>query len=201
MLGFFYNLLVAFKDMKIKYLYQLVFLICLYGCSDNLSERGLIIICSPRQGFQYYDPPRAEYNYRYNTISITNDTTVAIQVDVVFSETEMSLKDDSIRFKVFLLPRHLTPNEQHYDQQMSKELKRFLDFEINTSEHLSTVINPSENCVFTFGVLTNARYPDPTTPYQTKLLTSCENSSVNSLKLKINDSLIIPCGTFSYLKK
>lgn len=202
--------------MTIKNLFRLVFLIFLYGCSDNSShyanrtgeeiktgekQSGLYIENGPRQGMQYIDSTGAEYNYRYNTITIWNDSTVAIQLEIDFLEMGMNLKD-SIKSKVFLLPRHLTPNEQRFDTRgMSEELKRFLDFEIDNPVHLSKVLNPREKCVLTFGFLTDTKYPDPTTPYETELLISHENSSAISFKLKINDTLIIPCGQFSYMQK
>ena len=196
--------------MTVKHLFRLVFLICLYGCSGNADnhvnragekQSGLYIENGPRQGMQYFDSSGAEYNYRYNTITIWNDSTVSIQLEIGFSEMGMNLKD-SIKSKIFLLPRHLTPNEQHFDTGgISEELKRFLDFEIDNPEHLSKVLNPREKCVLTFGVLTDSKYTDPTTPYETKLLTSNENTTAISLKLKINDTLIIPCGQFSYTQK
>ena len=196
--------------MTVKHLFRLVFLICLYGCSGNSDnhvnrtgekQSGLYIENGLRQGMQYVDSTGADYNYRYNTITIWNDSTVAIQLEIGFSEMGMNLKD-SIKSKIFLLPRHLTPNEQHFDAGgMSEELKRFLDFEINSPVHLSKVLNPKEKCVLTFRVLTDTKYPDPTTPYETKLLTSHENTSAISLKLKINDTLIIPFGQFSYVQK
>ncbi len=201
--------------MAIKNLFRFVFLIFLYSCSYNSNhyanrtgeeirtgemQSGLYIENGPRQGMQYIDSTGAEYNYRYNTITIWNDSTVAIQLEIDFSEMGMNLKD-SIRSKVFLLPRHLTPNEQHFDTGgMSEELKKFLDFGIDNPEHLSKVLNLREKCVLTFGVLTNTKDPDPTTPFETKLLTSKENSSTISFKLKINDNLIIPCGQFSYIE-
>ncbi len=212
--------------MTVKHLYQLVFLVCLYGCSaisaddqahitgqsitdfstnDQVSKTdqskiGLYIENGQRQGFQYLDSSKTEYNYRYYTITITNDTIIPIQLEIGFSKTEMSLSNSS-NSKVFLLPRHLTPNEQHFDHSISMELKRFLDFEIGKLEHLNKTLSPNEKCVLTFGVLTDTKYPDPTTPFETKLLTSNENSSVISFKLKINDTSIIPCGQFSYLEK
>ena len=215
--------------MTVKNLVRLVFLICLFGCSGNSGnfaykadpkqfshnfkndpkqalqyrylQFGLYIENGPRQGMQYFDSSFAEYNYRYNTITIRNDSTAAIQLEIGFLETGMNLKD-SMRSKFFLLPRHLTPNEQHMDSGgISKELKRFLDFESDHPVHLSKVLKPREKCVLTFGVLTNRKYPDPTTPYETELLTSHENTSATSLKLKINNTLIIPCGQFSYIQK
>ena len=192
--------------MTIKILFQLIFLICLYGCSNNSDgyagrkgqkQFGLYIENGPRQGFQYFDSAKTEYNYRYNTITITNDTIIPVQLEIGFSYTEKNI-GESNKSKVFLLPRHLTPSEQHFDESMSDELKRFLDYDIDKPEHLNKTLNTTEKCVLTFGVLTNTKYPDPTTPYETKLLISNESSSALSLKLKINDTLIIPCGIASY---
>ena len=196
--------------MTFKHLFRLVFLIFLYGFSGNADSHvnrtyeklsGLYIENGPRQGMQYVDSNGAEYNYRYNTITIWNDSTVAIQLEIGFSEMGRNLID-SIKSKIFLLPRHLTPNEQHFDTGgISEELKKFLDFEIDNPVHLSKVLNPGEKCVLTFGVLTDTKYPDPTTPYETELLTSREKTSAISLRLKINETLIIPCGKILCIQK
>lgn len=196
-------------NMTVKYLSQLVFLICLYRCSVNSidqknrtgqTEFGLSIINGQRQGFQHFDSTGTEFNYRYNTITITNDTLIPIRIEIGFQATDKNLSNSS-KSKYFLLPRRLTPAYQHMDTSLSQELKQFLDFEINTTEHLNKTINPKEKCVLTFGVLTDANYPDPTTPYQTKLLTEKNSSSKITLKLKINDTLTIPCGHVTYIQK
>lgn len=206
--------------MTIKLLYRLIFLICLYGCSPNskdYSDRapvlignrqfggekqfGLYITNAPRQGMQYFDSAYTAYNYRYYTITITNDTLIPIHLDISFPESALDLKD-SIRSKVFLLPRHLTPNEQHFDTGgMSKELKRFLDVGIHTPVYLSKTLKPTEKCTMTFGILTDRKYFDPTTPYDTGLLTTIKSSSEIVVELKINENLIIPCGHISYINK
>lgn len=76
-----------------------------------------------------------------------------------------------------------------------------MDLEIDTPVHLDKTIKPTEKYVVTFGVLTDSKYLDPTTPFGTRLLSTNENSSAVSIKLKISDSLIIPCGQFSYIEK
>ncbi len=188
-------------------MFLLLFSIWLYSCSDNTDSRvnrphptqfGLSIENGQRQGFQYYDSTNTEYNYRYNTITITNDTTVPIQLKIGFSEKDLNKISYS---KVFLLPRPLTPNKQQFDNSISDGLKRFLDVDTGKQEHLSKTLKPNEKCVLTFGVLTDIKYPDPTTPYETKLLTHKEIPSAISCKLKINDTLVIPCGHFRYLEE
>lgn len=157
------------------------------------TQFGLAIENGPRQGFQYL-----HYDYRYFTITITNDTTLPVQLEIGLLERE--LKEDSSS-NVFLLPRRLTPKEQHFDQSMSDELRRFLEFEIDKKEHLSSVVNPSEKCVLTFGVLTDTKYPNPTTPFGTQLLTSKENESKVSCWLKLNEAFIIPCGHIEFIHR
>ncbi|MDQ3046602.1 MAG: hypothetical protein M3R27_03570 [Bacteroidota bacterium] len=183
--------------MTVKTYFRLL-IFFLYGCSDN-SDRsesksghtqfGLYIENGPRQGFQYFDSAKTEYNYRYNTFTITNDTTVSIQLEIGFSEIDVK---DIGYSKVFLLQRQLTPSEG---------LKRFLDLDTDKPEHLNKTLKPTEKCVFTFGVFTDTKYSDPTTPYETKLLTSKEISPTISCRLKINDTLVIPCGHFKYIEE
>lgn len=192
--------------MIVKYFIKILFIL-LCSCSSNLVKKdfgksekqfGLHIENGQRQGFQYFDSTKTEYNYRYYTITITNDTIVPILLQINFDKTGI-LVNDNVKSKIFLLPRHLTPDKQHVDQTMSKELIRFLDVEIDTPQKLIKTIKQSEKCVLTFGVLTDTKYLDPTTPYGTEILTSNKDLSVISMKLKINDRLIIPCGKFSYL--
>ena len=192
--------------MTLNYFIELFFIL-LFGCSCNSVKQdfgkgekqfGLHIDKGPRQGFQYFDSTKTEYNYRYYTIEITSDTIVPILLKINFDTTDIPV-NDSIKSKIFLLPRHLTPDKQQFDQTMSKELIKFLDVEIDNPQNLIKTLKQGEKCVFTFGVLTDIKYFDPTTPYSTEILTSNENLSVIAMKLKINDRLIIPCGQFSYI--
>ena len=195
-------------NMKVKHFLQLLFIL-LYGCSYNSGKQengkgekqfGLHIENGPRQGFQYFDSTKTEYNYRYYTMTITNDTIIPVLFQFHFDTTAI-LVNDSVKSKIFLLPRQLTPEKQQFDQTISKELIKFLDVEIDTPLNLNKTLEPSEKCVLTFGVLTDTKYFDPTTPFGTEILTSNENLSAISMKLKINDRLIIPCGQFSYINK
>ncbi len=194
--------------MKPKQLLHLILLISLLGCAGNSLKQqnateekqfGLAIQNGPRQGFQYFDSTKTEYLYTYNTITITNDTTFPIQLEIGLPNLQKGL-GDSCHSKVFLLPRHLTPKAQHFDATMPVGLKQFLDFDTNKAEHLSKKISPSEKCVLTFGLLTNTKCPNPTTAFGTKLLLSKENSETLSVQLKLNDTLVLPCGRILHLK-
>jgi hypothetical protein len=191
--------------MTPDHLLLILFLVCFSNCSDSsekkadetdLRHSGLYIENGPRQGFQYFDSSGKEYNYRYYTITLTNDTTIPVRLELGFTLTEKMLSDTS-NSEIFLLPRHLTPKQQQFDPGgMSKELKTFLDFEITNSVQLDKTIKPTEKCVLTFGVLTDRKFTDPTTAFATTLLPSNKK-----FKLKINDSLTIPCGQYSYIDK
>ena len=83
-------------NMTVKYFIQLLFIL-LYSCSSNLvktdfgkgeKQFGLHIENGPRQGFQYFDSTKTEYNYRYYTITITNDTIVPILLQINFDKTD-----------------------------------------------------------------------------------------------------------------
>ncbi len=172
--------------MTIKHLFQLIFFVFLFGCSNNsgditkrdrIGEKqfGLFIEIGPRQGYQFFDATGTEHNYRHYTITVTNDSITPVDLEIYFPKTAQVLKD-SCKSKVFLIPRLLT-------------------------QHLYKTLKPTEKCVFILGVLTDTRCPDPTTPFDTRILTSNEHSSVISIKLKLNDTLKIPCGQFSYVKK
>jgi len=187
----------------------LLFTVSVFSCSDNESKKhlqnisekhfGISIENGPRQGFQYFDSARCEYDYRYVTTTITNDSIVPVHLEIYFSEEYNSLRThDSLNSKVFLLPRALTPKRQHFDGSMSKELKDFLDTEIDTPISLDTTINPKEECVIRFGVLTDIEYVDP---MRIALITSIKNRSALSLQLSIDNGLIIPCGQISFSTK
>jgi hypothetical protein len=201
--------------MTVKLLYRLLFSICFCGFSINANSQvnnlnnhlnvrggnqfGLYIDCGQRQGMQYFDAANTEYNYRYYTITVTNDSTTSIHLNINFSRAEMGLRD-TLKSKIFLLPRQLTPEEQHFDRGgMSNELKKFLDLEIGTPIQLNKTLKPTEKCVMTFGILTARKDLDPTTPFDTKRLTLIKNSSGLSVMLKINETLLIPCGQISYI--
>jgi len=185
---------------QIYLLAPLIFLLGCFGNSDHYSNHknntssGLSIENGPRQGFQYIDSNSTEYNYRYYTITLTNDTTVPIQLSFGFTSLVTRLNDTSLT-KIFLLPRHLTPKQQQYDTHgISPALQYYLDHELEKLIQLDKTIQPKEKCVLTFGVLTNIKYSDPTTSYGTNLL-----ARNGKFELKITNALILPCGQYSFI--
>ncbi len=193
-----------------NYLFLLLTSICLLGCSGpsqqtttqpKIGEKqsGLFVEHGPRHGFQYVDSAGMEYNARYFSLPLTNDTVIPIQLEVYFPEAARNIID-STHSKVFLLPRNLTPDGLFFDHNLTN-LQRFMDAGVYNGEHLNKTLQPCEKCILAFGVLTNIKYPDPTFPIGGKLVTTIENESTVSLKLEISDTLISPCGKLIYLKK
>lgn len=195
-----------------KHLLRLLLIICIYATAGNSYSQlikttgekkfGLNIKNGPRQGLQYFDSTKTENSYRYYTMTITNDSTIPIQLNIYFSQKEVGLNDRR-KSKVFLLPRQLTPAATQFDKSISNELKKYLDMKSHTPEHFNKILKPEEKCVLTFGFLTNSNLwtYDPTNRFDPKLIVSKEKSSAQSIKLKISDTLIILCGQFSYINK
>ncbi len=216
--------------MIFKNLFGLLFIFGLYSCIESPPEEvrynkyfgsyskkyyKISIENGPRQGFQYYDSKGTEYNYRYITTTITNDSLVSIRLQISFSKEYNYLRSNNIlKSKVFLLPRKLTPEQQHFENTMSKELKQFLDREVNIPVSLDKIINPNERLVVTFGVLTEIKYGEfmfmelisSNKPFHLNrndslenLVYSPENSQTFYLALDLVNSFLIPCGQISFI--
>lgn len=195
-----------------KYLAIAILLSGIYSCSEgwnsNTSSQdqkqfGFYILNGPRQGFQYVDSCSTEYNYRYYTIALTNDSSLSAELNISLPNGYDSLSSarDTIHLasKLFLLPRKLTPEKQHFDLILSKELKHFLDKGINHPETLHTILRPQKTCVITIGVLTNVTKADPTTPVHSGLLLKTKGDSTAIVMFKLNHSTIVPCGQITYI--
>src|SRR5437867_3823315 len=97
-----------------------LFMLFAFSCSDKQQEKhpdkkhsGLYIENGPRQGLQYFDSLGIEYKYRYVTTTIINDSIVPIQLKISLSKDyNYPFAINSTKFRVFLLPRKLTPEKQ-----------------------------------------------------------------------------------------
>ncbi len=190
--------------MTFKNLVGLLFLIVLFSCADSKDisngqtnsieklPRGFYIENGPRQGFMFADSIGPQYTYRYITSTIINDSTASMRLEINFSETKNTVKD-SLKSIVFLLPTHLTPEKQQFDQYMSRELKWFLSRVTKTPISLDTILGPKQKCVMTFGILTDVKYAEP---FGICLKGSTINASTTTLALCF-DKYLIPCGQIS----
>jgi hypothetical protein len=185
---------------------------------------GISILNGPRQGFQYRDTAGVEYAYRLITTEIINDTTLPVNVDVAFKGVyDHPCFDSGPKFRLFLLPRELTPEHQRFDTEVSPELKHFLDAGPNTGIELHQKIQPGESVAMSIVALTEKKYIDP---FQLAVMTKNHlhqfnghhsliqkkvfESEVNTLSLGLDffdlfgkDTakcyLVVPCGKITFM--
>ena len=181
----------------------------------DLLKSGIQIEHGGYRGTGYTDSLGREYNLRNNPITITNDSSVSMHVQIAFQE-EYDYTDDmgDEKFRVIPLPKEWA-REGTTDSMFEV---MWLTFENHLDRPiLSDTIEPGERFVFALGTL----YPKPAEPWwvvpnelfaHTDLNTypDCNwrmekdprsNSEINlGLKLLLGEGCrIIPCGRITYL--
>jgi hypothetical protein len=187
---------------------------------------GLGILHGQRQGLGFEDSQHRRFNYRYITSTIINDSLVPLHLSIELKNVyHCPNQTKSPTFRVFLLPRSLTPRRMHLDSETSEALKTFLNSDKLGSVQLDTILQPHQEVSLSIGVLTAT---DANDPGQLALLLGEHdfnfyahdsliwaakkelNANVISLGLdffqffeKTDDQgyLLIPCGTYEFLRK
>ncbi|MDN5204228.1 hypothetical protein QQ008_22745 [Fulvivirgaceae bacterium BMA10] len=204
------------------------FLIVLVGCSGNQqtskgelqiengpnqhlgSKSGLLIDNGINRGTSYTDSLGTDYNLRYIPITITNDSTIPVHLQIAFSkEYDYPAAYGDEKFRVFLLPKEWADTIT-ITNSMFDELKNYIDRPL-----LNETIEPGEKCVVAIGTLysrpTNCGVLPNALFLQNKgdLYHECDglinqDKSTNSqlaLGLKLDlcgRCTLIPCGQISY---
>ena len=118
------------------------------------ADRRLRIENGPNQGLSHTDTLGIKYNYRYLTSTITNDSTVPIHLRIALSsEYAYPAAHGDRKYKVFLLPRELTPDAPSLVNNMTDGLGSFLDRCLENPYILDRILEPREQCVVTIGTL------------------------------------------------
>ena len=160
----------------------------LIGCygSGQTPENGLRIENGINRGLNYTDAQKIKYSYRYIPITITNDSTTAIHVQIALSNKyNYPAAYGDQQFKVFLLPKELTTEKVTWDsityELGNNELREFFEKDLNLPYVLNETLDPGEKCDITIGTL----YPRPT------------NCGIlpNALFIKNNDSFYKKCDS------
>ena len=188
--------------MTIKFSIGLLFLFVFCNCSYNTNDQGdysgFYIENGPRQGLKYIDSIGPQYDYTCVTTTIRNDSVVPMRLKINFSKEDSTL-NDSLKAKVFLLPKRLTTEKKQFYTSMSKELRNFLNGVDEATVSLDTLLSANEKCVMTFGILTNTKYGQP---YGIGLRALNKSSSKVTLELsfyrKPGKQYLIPCGEISF---
>ena len=133
------------------------------SCPELEVQNGLQIENGPNQGLNYTDTLGTKYSYRYITTTITNDSTISINLQIASSnEYAYPAPYNDQKFRVFLLPKELSPDKITYDRSSyelgDNEIRSFFDRGLNPPYILNETLEPGEKCVVTFGTL----YPNPT---------------------------------------
>ena len=118
------------------------------------SKSGLQIEYGPNQGLTHTDTLGTKHNYRYITATITNDSTIAIHLQIALSnEYDFPAACGDKKYKVFLLPKELTPDTAALINVITNGLGNFLDRCLDTPYILNKTLEPGEKSVVTFGTL------------------------------------------------
>jgi hypothetical protein len=214
--------------MKFKNILGL--LIVLMGCfpsqetpkDEMQAEKGLM---SPKSGLlfdnginrgtTYRDTLGIDFNLRYIPITITNDSTIPVHLQIAFSrEYNYPTAETDQKFKVIPMPKEWALDGVGVTDRMFNELKDYID-----DPTLNETLESGEEFVFAIGTL----YPRPpkTTGVLPKALFahidagvffSCDwlmkkEPSLNppkvlGLKLVFGESCtVIPCGQISYSER
>ena len=93
-------------------------------------------------------------NYIFITATITNDSTIPIHLQVAISE-EFEFPDSCIdnKYKVFLLPKELTPDTATLYNNITDGVGNFLDKCLDNPYVLNKTLEPGEYSVITIGTL------------------------------------------------
>ena len=180
------------------------------------SKDGLKIESGANQGMTHTDTLGTRYNYRYVTSIITNDGTAPIHLRIALSnQYDYPAAYGDRKYKVFLLPKELTPDTASLSNNITDGLGNFLDRCLQTPYVLDQTLEPREQCVVTIGTL----YPQPTdcgivpsvlfAQSDGDDFEACDSSvyqerssdSQVTLAVKLDSCggcILIPCGQISY---
>lgn len=116
-------------------------------------KSGLLIENKVNRGTNYTDPQGNDYSIRYIPISITNDSTVSLHVQVVFAtEYNYPHPNSDIKFRLIPLPKEWAMDGVEISESMFDAIPNFIENPV-----LSETIRPNEKIVFALGSL----YPRP----------------------------------------
>lgn len=127
----------------------------LSNCSSapHESKPGLRIEHGPNQGLSHTDTLGIKYNYRYITTTITNDSTIPIHIQIALPEDVFPIAWSDHEYKVFVLPRELTPNPPAFHNNITDGLDNFFDTGLDNLHAIDKTLEPGEQCVATIGTL------------------------------------------------
>lgn len=123
--------------------------------NQQTQKSGLQIEYGPNLGITHTDTSGTKHFYVHITATVTNDTTVPIQLHGALA-TEYNFpgfcSDD--KFTVFLVPEELTPDTATIYNDILNGQHDYLNTPLDAPAVLNKTLNPGEFCVVTVGTLT-----------------------------------------------
>jgi len=181
-------------------------------------KSGLTIKNGINRGTGYTASKGTDYNIRYMPITITNDSTLSIQLQIIFSKEYINpLTSSDYQFNVIPMPREWALNGVEITDNMFNELPKYINnpfvkktlkpgeeflFSIGTRYHRTTgYVAPLPEIFFVQGDMDSFQLCD-------RLIFGerIESKVALGLKLRFNGvesgerCAVIPCGQISYIE-
>lgn len=140
---------IRINTIKVKALIALILI--LTACSGNKRQlkNGVLIENRINRGINYEDPNGEQYNIRFIPITITNDSTIPINIQIEFLKEyynhQSNIKE---KFKLIPMPREWALDGIDITEKMMDELQDYID-----KPKLNKTIEPGEKFVFAVGAL------------------------------------------------
>ena len=176
---------------------------------------GLRVDNGINRGITYTDSLGNNYNLRYIPITVTNDTTVTVDLQIIFSEAYPFIKStDAENFRLIPLPKEWALDGVGVTERMIDELSHYIDKPV-----LNATIEPGASFVMAVGTLyprppkSSGVLPKELFAYSARsILPSCDwlvetESGTNTkmtlgLKLGFGESCrLVPCGQVTYSRQ
>ena len=206
--------------MKLKTTAGLFLILMISSCSQQITKRepiidsGILIDNGINRGISYTDSLGNDYNLRYIPVTITNDSTISIRLQISFlAQYSSPSSQNNEQFRLIPLPKEWALDGIGVTESMIVDLPSYID-----NPSLNETIKPGQKIVMAIGAL----YPRPPkfsgvlpnmlfTQDKRSLYSDCpgltdpilaiDSGLKLGLKLKFGESCrIISCGQVAYTK-
>lgn len=198
------------------FLFVLIFCACDQYTSkaEQAIDTGLRIENGINRGVSYTDPQGNDYNLRYIPISITNDSTIPICIELAFAEGYVySTSNGDENFEIIPLPREWALDGVEITDSMMNEIANYIQ-----KPMFKEMLEPGEKWLIAIGTLyprppkLNGILPNslfvhhdqevfPNCDWRMKKETSSNARLPLGLQLNFGENcMIIPCGLVAYSK-
>jgi len=135
--------------MKFRSISGLFIMLIVCSCSQQTPKSGLLFNNGINRGISLTDSLGTKYNLRYIPITINNDSTVQIQLQLTFlEEFEYPVIFGDEKFKVIPLPKEWTLDGVEITESMINEIPKYIN-----KPSINKIIEPNEKFVLSIGTV------------------------------------------------